>query len=133
MADPLYIQFNHDTMLEAKKQILVTQINSLNILRNINNYRDLRKKEFMYKLKIKNDLKHIKETISKMNEKLPKIHHKHTPELDETKESYSLKKSQRISLHGEKEVKEVKRDLSKENSIEEQLLDIQKKLSELSS
>lgn len=131
MDNSVYTRINYETMLSGKKQVLATQINCLNILRTIDSYKALRKKEFMLKLKIKNNLKEIKESLAKINETMPKkvyddVKQRETSNENKisTNESYMIT-SKKI---GEKEDK---LNLEKEFSIEQELLEIQKRLAHL--
>ena len=111
MEAPIYSKIEFQNAVSAKRNMLTMQINLLNTLKNIENYKSLRKKELIAKIKLKNDLKYVKEKISKINEHLP-----HTKKINKP-----------TMIHAEMWEKEAKRN----SSIEEQLLSIKKRLSEL--
>ncbi|MFA5992587.1 MAG: hypothetical protein WC796_02700 [Candidatus Pacearchaeota archaeon] len=81
---PIYSMIEHDVAISAKKKLLMAEINILNSLACLQRYGDLRKKEMMLKIKLKNDLTDIKNHITKIIENNPKtegikkvIHIKH--------------------------------------------------------
>ncbi|MEK6890990.1 MAG: hypothetical protein AABX03_02535 [Nanoarchaeota archaeon] len=129
MDNSVYSKVDYDSMLASKKQVLAAQINCLNILKNIDSYKDLRKKEFMLKLKVKNNFKEIKESLSRINENMPK------KAYDELKEIEKINKTEKIltKTSGEKEDRKgkVSKEALRESSIEEELLNIQKRLAHL--
>jgi hypothetical protein len=110
MESHIYSKLDYEEAVSAKKNILEMQKNLLNSINKIESYKDLRKKELILKLKMKNNFKNIDDHIKKINNHLP--------------ETKSIKHIKIVKAKGEKEVK---RNLS----IQEQLLDIQKRLSEL--
>ncbi len=116
--NPIYSKIEYQDALFAKKHILETQINLLNTMNSLDNYKDLRKRELLLKLKLKNNLKNIKEHISKLNE--------HLPQTKEMKKHISVKK---IKTY---ESKENRKHSERASSIEYELEDIQRKLRELS-
>ena len=71
-ANPIFSKIDYPVAKEIKKDILELQINLLNTLQNINNYKELRKKEHMYKLKLKNNLKTVNQNIRKIMLSVPK-------------------------------------------------------------
>ena len=81
---PIYSMIKHDDAVSAKKKILMAEINILNSIAYLQRYGDLRKKEMMLKIKLKNDLTDVKNHISRIIENNPKtegikkvIHIKH--------------------------------------------------------
>ena len=115
MENPVYSKIEYQDALFAKKHILETQINLLNTVNNIKNYQELRKKELMLKLKLKNNLKNIKDEITRINS--------HLPQTKEMKKHISVKKVKGY---------ENKKQSEKASSIENELEDIKNKLSQLS-
>ncbi|MFA6022939.1 MAG: hypothetical protein WC781_02520 [Candidatus Pacearchaeota archaeon] len=107
----IYSKIEYGDAIVAKREILEMQRNLLNTMQKIESYKELRKKELMLKLKLKNNLKEIRERFIKINNHVPQTKGIKKPKI----------------IHAKMREKEVKRNLS----IEEQLLDIQQKLSEL--
>lgn len=112
MEAPVYSKIEYESAVAAKRAILSTQINLLNITKRISTYKELRKKEFILKLKLKNNIKNIKEGFVKINNHVPQT-----------------KGIKHINLKPKVREKEVKKNLS----IEQELLDIQRRLSKLGS
>lgn len=112
----VYSKIEYQDALFVKKHILETQINLLNTMNSLNNYKDLRKKELLLKLKLKNSLKNIKDHISKLNS--------HLPQTKEMKKHISVK-------HIKSSSSEEKTQREKASSIENELQDIRDKLSQL--
>lgn len=110
MNDHVYSRLEYQDVVSGKKNILETEQSFLNILNNINNYKALRKKEIVLKIKLRNDLKHIKDSFTKISNHVPQT-----------------KGIKHIKAMPKKREKEVKRN----SSIDEQLMDIKKRLSEL--
>lgn len=106
----IYSKVEYQDALAAKKAILATQINLLNIIQKVENYKELRKKELILKLKLKNNLRNIKENFTKINNHVPQT-----------------KGIKHIKLEPRKREKEVKRNAS----VQQELLDIKRRLSEL--
>jgi hypothetical protein len=109
---PIFSKIPYENAVEIKRNILNTQINLLNIMKKVNDYRDLRKKEFLYKLKIKNNLKEIKEQVNYIFNTFPK-----TKMLDERKPIKHEKKEKTISVTSgiDKELQEIRERLNNLN------------------
>jgi hypothetical protein len=67
-----HVKFNYDQALDAKKQLLSSEINLLHMVRALKAYNMLRKKEFAEKNKLKINLTSIKTKINLLNSNLPK-------------------------------------------------------------
>jgi hypothetical protein len=106
----IYSKIEYPDAVSAKKIILSTQINLINISKKIDSYRNLRKSEMILKLKLRNNLKNIKEGFIKIND--------HVPQTRGIKH---------IKLEPKKREKEVKRNIS----IQQELTEIQRRLNEL--
>ncbi|MBI2628772.1 hypothetical protein HYW74_01680 [Candidatus Pacearchaeota archaeon] len=117
----VYSKIEYQDALFAKKHILETQINLLNAMNSIDNYKDLRKKELLLKLKLKNNLKNIKDHIIKLNN--------HLPQTKEMKKHISVKNIKGYERGYED--KESKKKRERASSIESELEDIRNKLSQL--
>ena len=57
--------------VSAKKEILQSEANLLEIIKKIRTYSQLRKREFILKNRIKKDLAEIKESVNKIEDEIP--------------------------------------------------------------
>ncbi|OIO41224.1 hypothetical protein COU56_05045 [Candidatus Pacearchaeota archaeon CG10_big_fil_rev_8_21_14_0_10_31_9] len=111
--DVLYSQIDYESALSGKKDVLEIERSFLNVMQKIENYQSLRKREFVIKLKLKNTLKEAKDKIVNITESLPHPH--------------GIKAIKMNNIETEKRFKE-----SKKSKIEQDLMEIQSKLEELS-
>lgn len=109
----IYSRLEYDNALRIKKNILKIEADLLETMQAMEEYKLLRKKEYMSKVKLKNTLKETKASIGKLLDTVPK-----TP---------GIKKMKKENIEKQKFVEE-KHDFS----IEAQLKDIRKRLQELS-
>ena len=112
METAVYSKIDLEQAIIAKKDILEAQMSLLQAMQKINNFKDLRKKEMMYKLKLKNDVKDIKSKVNKLISQLPQT----------DKEKTVAKAKHRIKK---------KKSEERVKSIESQLHDIKQKLADL--
>jgi len=68
-----HIKFNYDQALDAKKQLLSSEINLLHIIKALKAYRILRKLEFIKKNKLKTNLTSLKSKIKLIESGFPKL------------------------------------------------------------
>ncbi|HLD98055.1 MAG TPA: hypothetical protein VI815_01900 [Candidatus Nanoarchaeia archaeon] len=129
MDNSVYTKMDYEVLLSGKKHVLAAQINCLNILKTIENYKVLRKKETMLKLKVKNNIKDIKNQLSKISENIPK---KAYEEVEENERKINKAKNSILTLKKFGEKESLLKESSKEFSIEQELLEIQRKLAHLS-
>lgn len=128
MDNSIYVKFEYNTLLDGKKQILSSQINCLNILKKMESYGLLRKKEYIYKLKIKNNIKEIKEKLSMIDkQEIPKKAHEILNQKIKDEKIIQISNKEEIN----DQVKSYHHELSFNNQIQEDLLDIQKRLAKL--
>ncbi|MEM3113329.1 MAG: hypothetical protein QXI33_02805 [Candidatus Pacearchaeota archaeon] len=128
---PVYSKIEYENALSSRKNALQMQINLLNIIRNIGEYKDLRKKEFIRKIKIKSLLKEIKEKIKEIESKVPKSEELKLVEKF-NKKNYAKEittKEEKKEMKEAEKLKEKKR--KKEYSIESELEEIKRKLEEI--
>lgn len=105
----IHIKFEHNEALLGKKEFLYAQINLLELLKKMKDYRSSRKQELILKSRLRNELNTAITKIIEIEEHLPK----------ETKEEIKI-------------IKKVKHKESEERkSIESQLKEIQDKLAAL--
>jgi len=107
----IYSKLDYGNAVEMKKAVLEIQMNLLNIIKDISDYKEIRKKEFDHKIKIKKNLKDLKELLKKEIDKAPKA----------TKAKLEKPEQQRTT--------KIDREYS---DIEVQLHDIKEKLSNIS-
>lgn len=67
-----HIKFDYEQALDAKKQLLSSEISLLHILKALKAYKDLRKKEFIEKNKLKTNLTSLKNKIKLIKTEFPK-------------------------------------------------------------
>lgn len=128
-----YVRLSGEELNYTKKSLLNTQLNSLNSLKNLQKFKELRNDELTLKISVKTSLDSLQQQLilldkllphsswkkPKEEEMLPSIHT--TEYFEPQKEPLSIKKQ-------EKEI----RNKEKEDSIESQLADIKSKLQRLS-
>ena len=71
-----HIKFNYDQALDAKKQLLSSEINLLHMIKALKAYKILRKMEFIKKNKLKTSLTSLKSKIKLIESGFPKPEHK---------------------------------------------------------
>ena len=114
----IHIKLEYQEALEAKKDILFSEMNLLKIAKKIQKYKELRKEELDLKLNILKKIKETKTEIRKLQRTLPKLE---IPEI--------LKKSQ--ENFETKEIGEKVREKQDEDNLEYELKEIQNKLASL--
>ena len=67
----VHVGIEYTKALDAKKAVLLTEKSLLELIKIIRNYRDLRKKEFILKNRIRKTFGSLKTDISDIEEKLP--------------------------------------------------------------
>ena len=108
----IYSQLSYENAYAIKKNMLQTQADLLNILKTMEEYKLLRKKEFMFKIKMKNSLGEAKDSISKLISSVPQT------------DGIKIAKKENI-----KKQKEIEQETN--FSVEAQLQDIKRRLQEL--
>ncbi len=111
---PIFSKLEFENAYEVKKNSLEIQEDLLNIAQVIENYKSLRKKEHMHKLKLKKILKEIKEGLKEIINSVP-----HTD---------GIKLAQKA--HEEKHKEDAKKTPAQKN-VQHQLEDIRRRLQEL--
>ncbi|MFH1358454.1 MAG: hypothetical protein ABIH37_01035 [archaeon] len=104
-----HVKIEYEEALSAKKEILSSQIDLLNIQKKMRDYKALRKKEFSLKNKLKSDFSSLKSKINTFTTTLPE---------DEPYLKASSKKKQKIIEKDQpkdiqKELEEIREKLSK--------------------
>ncbi|MFA5020387.1 MAG: hypothetical protein WC533_04810 [Candidatus Pacearchaeota archaeon] len=112
MDEPVYAKIGYSEAVQIRKEILKTEAEILATIKRLKEYRLLRKKEIMLKIKLKNEISEIKEAIFELLKEVPTTH--------------KIEEAKKIQV----QVKQ-KRDLKEDSDIESQLREIQRKLDEL--
>ncbi len=116
----IHIKLDYREALISKKSILSLEMETLKLIKILENYRNLRIHEFTLKENLKKKIKETTATIRKLERTLPKLK---IPEyLKEDSSSEKIEKTQYSTLKHKES-----------NDIESQLLEIQKRLDSLQS
>jgi len=91
-SDIIYSKIEYENAISAKKNLLESQANLLRSLQYLENYRNLRKKELILKIKLKKNLKGIKDNIKEIIKKAPKTQgvKDHMRKKKEAEESHAV-------------------------------------------
>ena len=116
MSEIKYIGLDYEEAVNAKKQILASEIDLLNIIKSINSYRLLRKKELETKTKLKAAIYNLKTKISLAQSTFPE------------KEKTKIKQKEK---HFKEEIKQKSEKIENKTDFQKELEEIQKKLSKL--
>jgi predicted nuclease with TOPRIM domain len=112
--NPIYSKLNYQNAHNIKVDVLEIQAHLLKTIKSMQFYQELRKKEYMLKIKLRNELKETKNLFKDLLETIP-----------ETK-GIKEKRKELTKKHEEKP-----KDEKKSISVEAQLQDIRKRLQEL--
>ena len=110
-SDVIYSKIEYADAVSAKRDLLTAQMSILNLIKKIQDYKTLRKKELMLKLKLKNLTKEANSNISKIIKSSPK-----TPSLREvelSKNEFSTKSEKKKVSGIELELREIREKLDK--------------------
>jgi hypothetical protein len=110
----LHLGINFNEAIESKKQILYNKMHLIEILKRLEAYKDLRKKELIQKEKLGNELKKIITKINSILKELPKI-----------------KTDAKLKLKKDSESQKISKDTKSKRKIETELKDIKKQIQEL--
>ncbi|MEM3074396.1 MAG: hypothetical protein QW727_00410 [Candidatus Pacearchaeota archaeon] len=108
----IYSKIGYNNAIVAKRNIFEIEANLLRIMKDIENFKELRKNELLYKIKIRKNLLEIKDNIIKILNEIPKT--------NKTKEIEKINN-----------VKSKEKKIKKTFGIEEELAEIQRKLQEM--
>jgi len=104
-----YIRFESREILDNHKTLLESQVNFLNSLKNISNYKKSRNEQFNLKIALKNKLDELKQELLILDKTLPHTSNKFLSE--EEKFERSIRHEEQTSI--EKELEEIKNKLKK--------------------
>ena len=115
MTESIYIKFDYDEALQAKKDLLIVQAEIVKSVKNLRGYKKIRDKELKLKTRLKSQTSKVSDNLRKLHQLLPhpKLHNLHK---EQGSEEYS------------KEKPRTKEDIN----LESQLREIQEKLRMLS-
>jgi len=110
----VHIKFDYEETLNNKKQLLLSQKNMLRLIRILRQYKELRIKELKLKQKLNEKLTTTSKNIKQIEKIFPKLKQEKPKKIDEVKKLDKIIKNEE-EIH--------------EKTIEEELKQIQKKLS----
>lgn len=119
-----YVKLARPEMVYGETSLLQTQLNVLQIKKQHENYKSLRKSELHGKIELKRLISEAKEHLDVVDRFLP-----HTHALDEKKKEEKIK--QEIMTEIEPKAEKKSKSESKVSSIEDELADIQARLAAL--
>lgn len=120
----VHIKIGYEEALQSKKDILASEADFLRIIRRIKRYTLLRTEELNNRIRIQNKIKDLKTNLNKINIVFPKVK---LPEILKKKEIPKKNEEEKQ----EKPLKEKIVTKNEENSLENQLREIQEKLMKL--
>ena len=109
-----YVRLEHNEAISGKKQALSITVNLLEILKRIENYKILRKKELLLKGKLKKELSSLRIGLNRIQESLP-----------EQEKIAGIRKTKKL------ESKESSKESEHKKNIEAQIREIKEKLEKL--
>ena len=122
MVETIHIKLEYPEALQAKKDVLGSELGLLRIAKAIKKHQVLRSDELKTKLRLHRKLKELKTNITKLQQVLPKVK---IPEILEEKEEKEDEKEVKKKIR--QKVKEKSHDIS----LEVQLQEIQERLRQL--
>ena len=108
--ESLHIKIEPYEVTESRRQILYIEMNLLNVIKKLSNFRKLRNEELQKKSAIKTEINEIKKRLDNLKKILPSA-------------NFGSKK---------KQIEEIKKEKEKRMKIEEELEEIKKKIELLS-
>jgi len=116
----IHVKFSYDEAIQSKRDILISKLGLLNILKTIGKYQELREKEIETKIKIYTSLKELNIDLRKVKTNIfPKIT---TPEILAEKEIPINKIQKKEKTIPKKKTEKIENNLDKElRTIQEQL------------
>ncbi len=116
----IHVKFSYDEAVQSKRDILISKLGLLNILKTIGKYQELREKEIETKIKIYTSLKELNIDLRKVKTNIfPKIT---TPEILAEKEIPINKIQKKEKTIPKKKTEKIENNLDKElRTIQEQL------------
>ncbi|HOW36662.1 MAG TPA: hypothetical protein PLK34_00200 [Candidatus Pacearchaeota archaeon] len=125
---PVHIRLDYGEAIFLRKDVLTSEIELILILKAINRYIELRKQETALKINFYKALKKLSASIKKMESTFPKLE---IPKI--LKDSHKQKIIFETKVEPISEIKPKSKSSKTEDALEQQLLEIQKKIQSLSS
>lgn len=112
----IHIKFEQSEALNSKKQILLSEKTLIEIMKTIRNYKELRKKELIFKTKLQKKILETLNTIKKLQNALPKetfhdLPKKQDFELNYLQEKIKKAKEQKYNQDLENELRNIQEKL----------------------
>ena len=105
----LHIKLDVGEAVNSKRNILSSEINFINILKKMQNYKELRKRELVRKIELKSLIRETSEQMKKFKEEMPKAK---IPEIEGSIQgTFLLEKTKKLKL--EDELKEIREKLAR--------------------
>lgn len=125
---PIHLRLDYGEAIFLRKEVLTSEMELIFILKAINKYAELRKQEISLKTNFYKILKKLSTNIKKMEKTLPELE---LPKILKT----SQKQKEVFERRLEKlpEVKPLSKKSKSDEALEQQLLEIQRKIQSLSS
>jgi hypothetical protein len=104
-----YIRFEHEEALDAKKELLMSQLNLIQLQKIINSYKNTKKKELQYRSKIKTSFSDLKTKLILIESTYPKDAIRPMPSIKKEKSTANQKNDY------QKDLEEIKSKLERLN------------------
>ena len=118
MKNAVHVRIGYEEAVSAKRNVLGSEISSLQMLKNLRSYKRLRKQESVLKSRLKDQLKEIAGKINLLENEMPVL---------EEKEEKLAMKSMKTSHE-----KETRKERQAKTGIEQEIIDIKRQLETLS-
>ncbi|PIN94405.1 hypothetical protein COU53_03730 [Candidatus Pacearchaeota archaeon CG10_big_fil_rev_8_21_14_0_10_30_48] len=113
----IYSKIPYEEAISTKRGILEVETSLLEIMQNIKSYRELRRKELMWKIKLKRNLGEIKEEISNILQEVPRT--AGIKEIEREHHEKNQKHKSPIGMNIEVELAEIQKKLEEMNKSQE--------------
>lgn len=130
MTENIHIRIGYPEALEGKREILNSEKELLQTIKNIKSFSLLRKKEFTLKTELKKDLGELKTIVKKIEDELPKDKELQIEKPSKTKEMTQEETEEEFEKQERKATKKASRT-SKKSALDAEIQDIQDKLARL--
>ena len=124
---PIHIRLDYGEAIFLRKEVLTSEMELIFILKAINKYAELRKQELALKTNFYKVLKKLSVNVKKMEKNLPELE---IPKI--LKNSQKQKEVFEKKLESLPEVKSLLKKSKTDDALEQQLLEIQRKIQSLS-
>lgn len=127
----IHVRFEREESMQSKKDVLAAELSLVNIMKSLGRYTVLRNNEIKLKTRLYREIKKIGTDIKRLETIMPEVE---IPSVLKHHKKYQKHEHKQEVEEQEKEVEEKPRVKGKkEDSLESQLKEIQKKLKSLSS